>query len=91
MNEIIKAMEERRSIRNFKPDLPSKEEIDQILEAGLYAASGMGKQAVITLAVTNKKIRDELAEDNRMIGGWGSVCPIALYFSSKGPFPARIS
>ena len=70
MNEIIKAMEERRSIRNFKPDLPSKEEIDQILEAGLYAASGMGKQAVITLAVTNKKIRDELAEDNRMIGGW---------------------
>lgn len=70
MNEIIKAMEERRSIRSFKPDLPSKEEIDQVLEAGLYAASGMGKQAVITVAVTNKKIRDELAEDNRMIGGW---------------------
>lgn len=39
MNEIIKAMEERRSIRNFKADMPKKEEIDQIIEAGLYAAS----------------------------------------------------
>lgn len=38
MNEVIKAMEERRSIRKFKPDMPSKEDINQIIEAGLYAA-----------------------------------------------------
>ena len=70
MNEIIKAMEERRSIRSFKPDLPDSADIEQILEAGLYAPSGMGKQDVITIAVTNKEIRDRLAEDNRKIGGW---------------------
>ena len=39
MNEIIKAMEERRSIRKFKPDMPTKEDLEQIIEAGLYAAS----------------------------------------------------
>ena len=51
MNDIIKAMEERRSIRKFKADMPSKDDIDQIIEAGLYAASGMGRQAVITVAI----------------------------------------
>lgn len=70
MNDIIKAMEERRSIRKFKPDMPSKSDVEQILEAGLYAANGMGKQAVITVAVTNKEIRDRIADANRRIGGW---------------------
>ena len=70
MNEIIKAMEERRSIRRFKPDMPSKSDVEQILEAGLYAANGRGKQAVITIAITNKSERDKLSDTNRKIGGW---------------------
>ena len=70
MNEIIKAMLERRSIRKFKSDMVSKKDIDEIIEAGLYAANGMGRQAVITIAVTNKELRDKIAEDNRKIGGW---------------------
>ena len=64
MNEIIKAMEERRSIRKFKPDMPAKEDLEQIIEAGLYAANGMGKQATITVAVTNKELRDRLSAIN---------------------------
>ena len=71
MNEIIRAMEERRSVRKFKPDMVPKEMIEQIIEAGLYAASGMGKQAAIVFAVTKKELRDKIAEDNRKIGGWG--------------------
>lgn len=70
MNDIIRAMEERRSIRKFKPDMPAKEDIDQIIEAGLYAANGMGKQATITVAVTNKELRDRLSSVNCQIGGW---------------------
>lgn len=70
MNEIIKAMIERRSIRKFKSDKVSKNDINKIIEAGLYAANGMGRQAVITVAVTNKELRDKIAEDNRKIGGW---------------------
>lgn len=70
MNEIIKAMEERRSIRKFKPDMPKKEDLEQIIEAGLYAANGMGKQAVITVAVTDKELRDRISADNCRIGGW---------------------
>ena len=69
MNEIIRAMEERRSIRSFKPELPPKEVLQQIVEAGLYAASGKGQQAAIVVAVTNKALRDKLAEENRRIAG----------------------
>ena len=32
MNDIIQAMETRRSIRQFKPDMPRKEDLQQIIE-----------------------------------------------------------
>lgn len=70
MNEIIKAMKERRSVRKFKSDMPPKADIERIIEAGLYAANGRGKQATITLAITEKKLRDKISNDNRSIGGW---------------------
>lgn len=70
MNEIIKAMEDRRSIRKFKPDMPSKADLEKIVEAGLYAADGMGKQATIIIAVTDKETRDNLSAANCRIGGW---------------------
>lgn len=70
MNEIIKAMEERRSIRKFKPEMPAKEDLDQIIEAGLYAASGKNKQSSIIVAVTDKALRDKFAALNCKIGGW---------------------
>ena len=69
MNEIIKALKIRRSIRSYKPDMVSKKDIEQIIEAGLYAANGRGKQAVIVVAITNKELRDKLSVVNREIAG----------------------
>lgn len=69
MNEVIKAMIERRSIRSFKPEIPEKETLEQIIEAGLYAPSGMGRQSAIILAVTNKEVRDELMRANQKVMG----------------------
>ena len=57
MNDILTAMKERRSIRKFKPDMPQKEDLEKIIEAGRYAANGMGRQATLTLAVTNRELR----------------------------------
>ncbi len=70
MSELSKIIKERRSIRNFKPDQVPKVLLDQIIEAGLYAANGRGKQAPVIIAVTNKDIRDQIADENRRIGGW---------------------
>ncbi|MCM1167542.1 MAG: nitroreductase [Lachnospiraceae bacterium] len=70
MNQTIKDMLERRSCRKFKPDMLPKDVMEQIIEAGLYAASGMGKQSSIIVAVTDKELRNRLSEANRKIGGW---------------------
>lgn len=70
MNEVLKVLENRRSCRNFKPDMVKQEELKAIIKAGTYAATGMGKQSPIIIAVTNKELRDAMAEENRKIGGW---------------------
>ena len=70
MNDILNNMKERRSIRRFKSADVPKELLEQIIEAGLYAPSGMGKQAAAIVAVTNRELRDRIAEDNRKIGDW---------------------
>ncbi len=75
MNEVIKAMLERRSIRKFKPETPKKEDLEQIIEAGLYAASGMGRQAAIVVAVTNKEIIKKLSKVNAEIWGKEGIDP----------------
>ena len=70
MNDIIKTMKERRSIRKVLADMPGDDILSQIAEAGIYAASGRNFQGVKVIIVTDKKRRDEIAELNRSIGGW---------------------
>ena len=70
MNETLKVLETRRSCRNFKPDMVKDEELKAIIKAGTYAATGMGKQSPIIIAVTDKTLRDEISAENRRIGGW---------------------
>lgn len=70
MNEVLKAMKERRSIRSFKPDMVPEELLEDIIEAGLYAASGRNNQKSIIVAVTDKELRDRLSALNREIGGF---------------------
>lgn len=73
MNEVLKAMKERRSIRQFRPDMVSREDLDTIIEAGLYAASGMGNQATVIVAVTNRELRDRLSAVNAKLMGQGEA------------------
>lgn len=59
----------RRSVRKYKPDMVPQEKLDKILEAGTYAATGMGRQSPIILAVTDKALRDRLSKMNAAIMG----------------------
>lgn len=70
MNDVIKAMEERRSIRKYQAKPVPQEIIEQIVEAGTYAASGMGKQSALIIAVTDPALRSRLTKMNAEIGGW---------------------
>ncbi len=70
MSVVLDEMKTRRSIRKFKPDMVPADVLDQIIEAGTFAANGRGLQSPIIIAVTNKEMRDKIMEMNRMIGGW---------------------
>lgn len=68
-NNALEVLKSRRSIRSYQDKMPEKELIAQIVEAGTYAPTGMGKQSPIIVAVTNRDTRDQLAEMNAKIMG----------------------
>jgi len=63
-NEVIRNIITRRSCKKFKSDSVPREMIDAVVEAGLYAASGMGKQSPIIIVVTDRLMRDKLSKLN---------------------------
>ena len=69
MSEVINNMKTRRSIRKYKPDMIPEDVLNRIIEVGTYAATGMGKQSPIIIAVTNKEIRDKFSKMNAEIMG----------------------
>lgn len=77
-------LKNRRSVRKYKDTMVPKEIIEQIMEAGLYAASGMNRQPVIMVAVTNKEMRDRMAKLNAQVMGmdkdpfYGAPCLIVV-------------
>lgn len=71
MAETLKVLETRRSCRAYKPELIEEEKLQAIIKAGTYAPTGMGKQAPIIIAVTNKELRDKLSAMNAKIMGQG--------------------
>ena len=61
MNETLKTLLERRSVRGYKDDLVPAEVLDQILEAGEYAPSGMGKQGTLMVVTQNPELVKKLS------------------------------
>ena len=69
MNEVIRALRERRSVRAYTDEMPTREQIEQVIDAGLWAASGMGRQDPTVVAVTDRALRDRLSAMNAEIMG----------------------
>ncbi len=66
---VLDILKTRRSIRAYQDKMPEKELIEQVVEAGTYAPTGMGSQSPVIVAVTNKEIRDRLSQLNADIMG----------------------
>ncbi|MBQ6223113.1 MAG: nitroreductase [Solobacterium sp.] len=69
MNETMKTILSRKSTKKYLPTPVEPELIEQIVQAGVYAPTGMGKQSPIILAVTNKEVRDQLSRINAGVMG----------------------
>lgn len=72
MSDVLEKIKTRRSVRKYKSDMIPQEALDKILEAGTYAATGMGAQSPIIIAVTNKEVRDKLSKLNASVMGTDS-------------------
>ena len=68
-NDILEAMKRRRSIRAYKPQQITEEELDAVLEAGTFAASGMNMQPVKLVAVRDEATRSLLSRLNAQVMG----------------------
>lgn len=87
-NEVLKAIRERRSIRRFKPEQVTDEELKTILEAGTWAPTGHGSQDPWIVAVQNEALRKRLTQLNAQIMGVSSdpyygAPTLVLVFASK--------
>ena len=69
MAETLTVLKTRRSVRAYKPEPVEEEKLAAIIEAGTFAATGMGKQSPIIIAVTDKEVRDELSKINATVMG----------------------
>ncbi|MBR6321246.1 MAG: nitroreductase [Lachnospiraceae bacterium] len=67
MAETLTILKTRRSCRAYKPELIEEEKLNAIIEAGTYAATGMGKQSPIIIAVTDPEVRNELSRLNAAV------------------------
>ena len=67
--ETLTTLKTRRSCRAYKPELIEEEKLNAIIEAGTYAATGMGKQSPIIIAVTDPELRNTLAKMNAAVMG----------------------
>lgn len=81
MENILK---NRRSIRKFQPRQVTDQDLDAVLEAGLYAPSGMNTQNTVLVAVRDPQVRNQLSRMNAKVLGssadpfYGAPCVVVV-------------
>lgn len=89
MNETIKTLLNRRSIRKYKSEQIKDEELNLVLEAGKYAPSGGNQQSELFVVVQNKKVIEKITKMNAAVIGKEGADPyygaptIILVFADK--------
>ena len=66
MNEVLKAIAKRRSIRQFDPKQITDAELNAILEAGVQAPSGHNDQSCYFTAIQNAELIKELSDGSKL-------------------------
>jgi nitroreductase len=62
--QVLENILTRKSVKKYKDTPVEKQLIEQIVQAGISAPSGLNKQSPIIVAVTNKEVRDRLSKLN---------------------------
>ncbi|MDR1948901.1 MAG: nitroreductase family protein [Spirochaetaceae bacterium] len=94
MKATLKDLKGRRSIRAYKPEQITDEDLDAILEAGTWAPTGMGCQGVVIVAVQNttiinkiQKLNAAVLEDPKAKPFYGAPTVITVFVDKTKPTP----
>ena len=60
MNDVLKAIAERNSCRNFSPEPITEAQVSALVDAALAAPSAMNRQPWHIIAITNKPLIEEM-------------------------------
>ncbi len=71
-NQVLESLKTRRSVRKYKAEQISKEQLDAILEAGTYAPTGMGMQSPVMVVVQKPEMIQKLSKLNAAVMGTDS-------------------
>jgi nitroreductase len=69
MNETVRNLINRRSVKKYSDKPVKREDIETILQAGLYAPTGRNTRDTLFLVVTDKELRDRLSKMNAAVMG----------------------
>lgn len=72
MNKTLEDIKNRRSIRKYKSEQISREELEAVLQAGICAPTGQNKQSPIIVAVQDKEDIAFMSKYNMQIQGSNS-------------------
>ena len=94
MNETLKTLRERRSVRRYRPEQIKTEELEAILDAGTWAPSAMGKQSAVMVVVQDRETIQEMSRLNAEIQGAPGTdpfygAPTVVVVLAEGPTPFR--
>ena len=94
-NETLENIYTRTSTKKYIIDkMPSDEEIDAVIKAGVSSATGKNAQSPIILRITNKEVRDNLSKINANVMGadidpfYGA--PVVLVVLAKKDVPTHV-
>lgn len=69
MNEVLKLLEQRRSIRAYQKEQITDEQLEAILQAGIWAPSAKNQQSPVIVVVQDPDTVEELSHLNAQVMG----------------------
>jgi len=87
---ISKQIEDRRSVRKFKPGIPvTKEQLDRLLEAAMHAPSACNSRPWEFIAISKREVLDKIAEVHPYAGmcktASAAIIVVAVPPTDSGP------
>ena len=86
MNEVLKLLEQRRSIRAYQKEQITDAQLEAILQAGIWAPSAKNQQSAVIVAVQDPDTVAELSRLNAQVMGaqtdpfYGAPCVVVVLY-----------